>query len=187
MVTARQPIDPAAIRPLLRKEYDVLVAQGLFADEKVELIRGSIVRMVPQGPQHANTIRRLVRLLRRQAPDHVDIDIQLPIALSDDSEPEPDLAIVPHGDYTDDHPHTALLVVEVAVSSARTDRGVKGPLYADAGVPEFWLVDLEHQRVEVYTAPGPDGYTACHHATPGEQLTPAELPEITVAVADILP
>ncbi len=143
------------------EEYAQMIATGIIAeDDRVELIRGEIITMSPIGPSHAYVVAILNRILSRQASDDVLIAVQNPIWLPDDSQPQPDLALVAFRDYmqTLPTPGDVLLVIEVADSSLAYDRQVKLPLYAAAGIPEAWLVDLAARRVERYTEPHADGY-----------------------------
>lgn len=146
-------IAPETIRRLTRAEYDRMVEIGLLEGERVELLEGFIVTMSPQGTAHADAIRRLNMLLVRMLADVALVQVQLPLAVSDDSEPAPDLSDIPFGDYTRDHPHHALLVIEVANSSLNKDRLTKGALYAAAGVPEYWVINLVEHVIEVHTDP----------------------------------
>lgn len=187
MVAAPTDHELGAIRPLLRREYDALVERGMLVGEPIELIRGRLVYVVPQGEQHAWVVTRLTRIFARALPDSVDLRPQLPLAALEDSEPEPDLALVPAATSCGPHPTEALLVVEVAVSSARRDRAIKGPLYAEAGVPEFWLVDVQRGVVEVYAEPAPEGYAAMREVGRGESLAPAALPQLLVQVDEFMP
>src|SRR6266550_155246 len=121
---------PEAPRRLRRSEYDELVASGAFEDERVELLRGVIVSMSPNNPPHASPVQLLGQLLIPALLGRATVRIQLPIVAVDESEPEPDVAIVPLGDHARAHPDRAMLIIEVAESSLRKDRLVKGPLYA---------------------------------------------------------
>lgn len=158
-------VGPDQIRPLRRVEYDQLVALGAFAGERLELLAGALVAISPQHAPHAATIARLTKLLVRRVSEDYDLRFQLPLAIADDSEPEPDAAIVPAGDYQRAHPTTALLVIEVADSSLVRDRR-KAERYGAAGVPECWIVDLAARAVEVYSGPTSGGYTARPGASP---------------------
>src|SRR5713101_802195 len=93
-------------RPILRKEYERMIDAGLFRDERVELWRGVIVRMAPQYTPHASTVQALTQLLvvALVPSQRASVRVQLPILLSDDSEPEPDIAICAWGEYRDEHP-----------------------------------------------------------------------------------
>src|SRR5262245_56567202 len=97
------------LRPLHRSEYDRLVQAGLFRDEHLELLYGRIVRMTLQGTRHAWVIQELNELFTRGLFGRAKVRIQMPIAISGISEPEPDLAVVPTGDYVHEHPQQAYL------------------------------------------------------------------------------
>jgi Uma2 family endonuclease len=133
-----------------------MVAVGLLhEDEHVQLIEGEILEITPQYPPHAATIQLLTRVLMQVFGPDAGVRPQLPLALSDDSEPEPDLAVVA-GDarsYLKVHPTTALLLVEVADSSLAFDRRRKGRIYAAAAIPEYWIVNLAERALEVHRRP----------------------------------
>src|SRR5262249_1907259 len=133
-----------------RAEYDRLVDEGLFENERVELIRGIVVEMAPIGSRHADPIDVLTRHFVRAVGDRAVVRVQQPFAVSDDSEPEPDLALVPPGRYMAAQPNTAFLIIEVADASLDHDRETKAPLYASSGVPEYWIVDVNARQIEVH-------------------------------------
>ena len=172
------------IRRLRRAEYDRLVDAGVFAGEPVELIRGVIVRMVPQGPPHAGPIEVLTELLVPALVGRARVRVQLPIVAPDDSEPEPDLAVVPVGQPHEQHPDQAYLVIEVARTTQAYDRGTKGPLYAEMGVPEYWLVDVEAKAVEVHREPERGRYARVETRREG-RLSLVAFPDVTVPVAQV--
>ncbi len=179
-------VGASAVRRLRREEYDRLVDAGTFDREHVELIRGVIVRMSPQGASHAGPIQALTRLLVPALVGRADVRIQLPLIGPDDSEPEPDIAVVAPGDYFRAHPDRAHLVIEVARTSLTYDRGTKAPLYAEMGVAELWIVDVEGQAVEVHRDPRAGGYgTITTHRTPAV-LPLLAFPDVTVALAELL-
>ncbi len=142
-----------------RAEYERLVALGAFEDERVELLHGVLVDMSPNKPGHVSPIDRLTMILVPALVGRAIVRVQSPIAAGDESEPEPDLAVVPPGDYRQEHPAHALLVIEVALSSLNKDRHVKAPLYAASGFLEYWIVDVAGQAVEVHAAPADGVYT----------------------------
>jgi Uma2 family endonuclease len=181
------PIAPERLRRLSRAEYDRMVALGMFDQERVELLYGMLVSMGPQGTRHAEVTSTLLEKLLRRLGDRARVRAHSPLALGGDSEPEPDVAVVPLGDYARAHPTTAHLVIEVADSSRDTDRRVKAPLYAGAGIPEYWLVDLVDDAVEVFRQPGPDGYRQVTRHGRGDMIAPEAFPDVQVAVADLLP
>jgi Uma2 family endonuclease len=183
---AQREVAPDRIRPLRRVEYDRLVESGLLNDSRVELLLGALVDMSPQGPLHADVVRALAERLIRELPERFQTRVQSPLAVSDDSEPEPDIAVVPAADYTSAHPTMALLVVEVADSSLHKDRGVKTALYATAGIPEFWLANLTERIFEVHARPSAGRYTDVRRVDADGVLTSAILPALRIQVADIL-
>jgi Uma2 family endonuclease len=138
--------------------YGQMVESGALEGEPVELLEGLLVEMSPQSANHAAVIRRLTHHL---AAARAWLCVQLPLEVPPDSAPEPDLALVAEEPPPGCHPRTALLVVEVSVGSQGVDRGVKARLYAQAGVPAYWLVDVPARVVEVRSDPGPEGYRRC--------------------------
>ena len=179
--------EPRRLRPLRRAEYDQLVEFGVFANEKIELLQGGLVPMSPQGSRHAFMVQVLTRVLIRQLGDRAWVRVQLPFAASDISEPEPDLAVMPPGDYHDEHPARALLVIEVADSSLREDRDLKSPIYAAAGVPEFWLIDVNAETVTVYRNPDGASWTEMKRHNREETLALASFPDVIIALPELFP
>ena len=179
-------IQPELVRPLKRSEYDRMVELGWFQDERVELLRGVLVKMSPQHAPHASTVQKLNQLLMARLQARFTLRVQSPLALSDFSEPEPDVAIVPLGDYETDHPSTALLVIEVSDSTVKKDRE-KSAIYASARVGEYWIVNLVARTVEVYSSPDGERYAEARTLRAGDVLRPAAIPDVSIAVAEILP
>ncbi|WP_370325111.1 Uma2 family endonuclease [Euzebya sp.] len=171
------------VRPLKRVEYDLLVDHGaLGPEDRVELLDGMLVEMSPQGSRHAAVITRLTEILVLAcAGGPYEVRPQVPFAASDVSEPEPDFAIV-RRDHGLGHPAAAELVIEVAESSRALDLGRKARIYAAAGVPTYWVVDLQDRVIHVHTEPGSEGYgrvaTATSATSPalGIDVDLAELP-----------
>jgi Uma2 family endonuclease len=180
-------VPPEKVRPLRRAEYDRLVGLGMLRGENVELLYGRLVRMSPQGEPRVFSVTRLNKLLVRTLGDRAEVRVQAPFGASDVSEPEPDLAIVPPGDYLDEHPNRALLLIEVADSSLQDDRRIKGPLYAAAGVPEYWIVDLVGGVIEVHRDPRSDGYASITRHARGETLAVPSFEDILVPVSEVIP
>ncbi len=179
-------IQPERMRPLKRAEYDRLVELGAFEDERVELIRGTLVAMSPQHPEHTSPIGRLNMLLVPLFVGRALVRVQSPLIAADESEPEPDVAIVPLGDYRKAHPNQAHLVIEVAFSSTKKDRLVKAPLYAESGFPEYWLVDVQGGFIEVHRDPSPsDGYRRVTRHGSGETISTFAFPDVAVRVDDV--
>lgn len=149
---------PFARRPLTVEMYHALAEKGLLGEEdRVELINGDLVPMSPLGSPHAACVRRLDKQLHRIAPTQVQISIQNPVQLNDQTEPEPDVALLKHREdfYAKAHPVPAdvLLVIEVADSSLEKDRTIKLEGYAQAGIAEYWIINLVEGQVEIYTQP----------------------------------
>lgn len=172
-------------------EYHRMVEAGILSeDDRTELIEGEVIRMSPIGSRHAACVDNLGRILNRRVGDAAVVRVQNPVHLDDFSEPQPDVALLrPRADfYADSHPapDDVLLVIEVADTSAGYDREVKVPLYARAGIPEVWVVDLTADRVEVYTRPEGGAYAHAARAGRGEELSPGQFPSLTLRADDVL-
>ena len=175
-------ISPADARPIRRDEYEKMVALGLFENERVELLYGVIVRMAPKGPPHESAIEHLTERFVQALAGRATVRIQSSFAASDGSEPEPDVAIVPRGDYRKQHPTKAFLIVEVADSSLGTDRGPKARLYAECGVEEYWVVNVRDAILEVYSEIVSGSYTRVQPYRAGARVPIAKFPDVDVAV-----
>ena len=151
-------LPPEVFRPLRRVEYHAMVERGLFDGTRVELLGGVLVEMSPQGDAHVRAIIRLTHQLVHAVGDRYEVGPQVPLAVDEISEPEPDFIVVPPGEADHAIPARAVLVVEVSVSSLRFDLGIKAARYAGAGYPEYWVVDCERQQVHVHTEPSADGW-----------------------------
>jgi len=192
---------PVAQLPITRRwtrlEYDHLIELGVFRpEERLELLDGLLVVREPQGSRHAAAIRRVIAALRHALGSAWQIDSQLPIALDDDSEPEPDVSVVPlePSGYKDAHPSHAVLIVEIAESSYRTDREFKTGLYARAGILDYWIVDVPHDTLEVHREPeawaeAPYGwrYRSVSVLRPPAIVAPLVAARRPIRVADLLP
>lgn len=175
-------ISPDTIRPILRVEYERMVQMGLFADEHVELLEGVIVRMSPHGPDHDDAVTRLTRRLVQALGDRAEVRPQCAFATAD-SEPEPDVAVVPPGPYHAAHPSQAILVIEVARSSLAKDRGPKARIYAAAGVPEYWVVNLEERQLEIHRDAREGTYTRIEILRAGQTVRLDAFPDVELDVA----
>ena len=178
-----------------RREYDRMAEAGILApDERVELLEGKIITVIPQQSPHSACIGLIDGVLRQAFGPSYWIRTQLPLIVDPDSEPELDLAVVPGSprDYVHDHPHTAVLVVEVADSTIAKDRTYKTRIYARAGIQEYWIVNLAERCLEVYqdptSSPGQaSSYRSSKKFRPSDSLTPITAPGAAVTVADLLP
>jgi Uma2 family endonuclease len=187
---------PFTLRRWRRDEYERLAGLGAFRGEPVELIDGRLVVAEPQHPYHASAISAAEYALRAVLPSGWIVRTQLPISLDDESEPEPDLAVVPGrpADYRDEHPARPALALEVADTSLRFDRDQKGSLYARARIEDYWIVNLVDRALEVYREPEPDPsapygwrYGSATTLTPPAVVVPLAFPSCRIAVADLLP
>ena len=188
---------PTRMRRWTRAEYERLVDLGVFhEDERLELLGGHLMLREPQGSRHGVAIELADSALRVALGSGWRVRIQLPIALDEDSEPEPDLTIVAGHprESRDRHPARPALVVEVAESSLRFDRETKGSLYARAGLPEYWIVNLVDRVLEVYRDPtaGPGTPVGWRYGTvlvldAAGVVAPLAAPAARIAVADLLP
>jgi Uma2 family endonuclease len=174
------------IRPLKRVEYDHLMAAGYFEHERVELLFGMVVEMPPISTEHNESTTRTHRLLDRQLADRADVRTQCSYAATDDSQPEPDVFVVPRGDYWREHPARAFLVVEVSRSSIQRDRA-KRELYAAGHVDEYWIVNHDKRVVEVYREPMDGMWCKVTIHGIGETISMLAFPDVHVVVAEILP
>jgi Uma2 family endonuclease len=176
------------VRPLTADEVLRMVELGILSeDEPVELLHGALTRKAVKTPQHEAVKARLVGWLAQGAGSGgYEIRVEACLVVPDHTSlPEPDLMAVAGGGDPLRHPATALLVVEVSWSSLRVDIGVKPALYAAAGVPELWVVDVPAGRVLVLTEPGETGYAQEHVVGSGEHLRPHAL-EIAPLAVDAL-
>ena len=176
-------------------QFEQLARLGLFDHLRVELIAGEIVQMPPVGPEHSvgKTYTASAWQRRKQPKWHVRVDDPLRIG---DSEPVPDVVIVPGkpSDYRAQHPTTAVLVIEIADTTREYDRTEKRSLYAAAGIPEYWIVNLVEGVLEVFREPAPMagraygyGYQQQAVYRSGEAIAPVAQPEAVIAVDDLLP
>jgi Uma2 family endonuclease len=178
-------------RKFTREEYYRMAEAGILReDERTELIEGEIVTIPPASPEHAAQTMALYERVRGLFGRGYHVRVQSPLAFGE-SEPMPDLAVVKGkpADYKHAHPTHAVLVIEVAHSSLPYDRTVKTSLYAKAGIPEYWIVDIEHRQLEVYREPveSPNsvfGYTyrLRMQLQPSDTIAPLERPNRTVRV-----
>lgn len=171
-------------------QYEKMIEVGILGEnDRVELMRGELVAKMPIGDPHIGCVIRLNRSLVRAVGDRAVVSIQNAIRLSD-SEPEPDVVLL--APRADDYstgkaqPTDAFLIIEVSDPSLEYDREAKGPLYAENGISEYWIVNLEDGCLEVHRQPRPDGtYADVRTLRSGDTADIAALPGVTVAVADL--
>ncbi|NOZ10605.1 MAG: Uma2 family endonuclease [Gammaproteobacteria bacterium] len=173
------------------EDYHRMTAAGILRqDQRVELIKGEIIDMMPIGSHHAATVRQLSKVLGLAVGDRAIVSVQDPVILDDHSEPEPDLALLhPKEDfYASGHPRPTdvLLIIEVADSSLIFDRDVKVPLYAHQGIPEVWLFDLGTKKLTVYSNPSKGGYRKVRILEKIDGLAVPLLKETTVNLSGVM-
>jgi Uma2 family endonuclease len=195
--TSKQPKIPAQKMTvqLLRRKFTVeqfhkMAETGILNEgDRVELIRGEIIEMAAIGTKHACCVRRLDKVLHRKLCDEVIISIQNPIGLDDSSEPQPDVALLKprEDDYLSAHPQPkdVFLIIEVADTTIKYDREVKIPLYAEQGVVEVWLVDINSECVEVYREPVNGSYQKVEKFGRGDLVIQA-FNDVNISVDEIL-
>lgn len=160
------------VHPLSVEDYHRMIDAGVFTDaDRVELLEGVLVEMSPISPEHARAVRRLTKhFAGAMAAGVAEVSVQSPITRPGDrSEPQPDLLVIA-SEPLEGHPETALLAVEVAVTSHAVDRLQKARIYARAQIPEYWLVDVPGETVEVRTEPTADGYVRTRIARAGDAI-----------------
>ena len=182
---------PAAARITVERYFRLVDEGVLRPDDRVELLEGVVVSMSPQNPPHAGIVSMLSELFWRRVGDRASVRVQLPLIMGALSVPEPDIAIVPGrgADYLAAHPTTALLVVEVADSSVAQDRLTKAAIYARGGVPEYVLVNLRDDCVELHRSPdrAAGTFRSVRVLRRGERLQLEGFPDVEVAVDELLP
>jgi Uma2 family endonuclease len=172
------------------EDFERMGRAGVFdEDARVELLDGQIVEMTPIGVAHAGTVKALIRLLSPMMADRAILSVQDPVVVSDLSEPQPDVVLLrPSEDaYRTAHPRPedVLLLIEVADTSGDLDRLVKGAIYARAGIPEYWIVNLQERALEIYGEPSGDSYRHVEEHRDG-RVTPTAFPDAELDVGDIL-
>ena len=189
-------IEEPRTRRWSRDEFYRMMDLGWFLGQNVELMRGEILEMPNQKSGHYAAIDQAAECLLRVLGPGVWIRTQAPLALEGDTEPNPDVSVVvgSRSNYLDQHPTTALLVIEVSDSTLRYDRKAKAGIYAGAGIADYWIINLPDRQIEVYRQPIPDPtgeldfvYHDVRLAKSSEVLNLVAFPEIRIQVAELLP
>ena len=186
------PFDGPRLHRWTREEYHRLAEQHFLDGKRTELIRGEIVEMSPRNWPHVVACRKCRDILEQVFQSIGWVSHQEPLNLIE-SEPEPDVAVLP-GRFEDynDHPTNAILVVEVAQSSLHYDLTTKAKLYAEKWIPEYLVVDLEHNQLVVFRDPGATTtanaeYQSRQTFTTGQTITPIHAPSATISIAGLFP
>lgn len=193
MATSVRPTVPPTVprRRFTVDEYYCMAKAGiLHEDDHIELLGGEIIEMSPIGDRHVGCVMRSNALFSARLVGRALVSIQSPVRLSSGSEPEPDIALLrPREDFYSSGkpgPQDVLLLIEVADTSLAYDRDVKLLFYAEAGIPEVWIVDLNAARILVYREPRPDGYRQMTIVGPEETLSPIAFPDLVLTAGEIL-
>jgi Uma2 family endonuclease len=184
-------IPPMLKHRLTVRDFHKMGEAGIFdEDARVELIEGELFDMPPIGSGHAGVVMLFIHLFTRAIGELAIVGAQTPIVLGEESEPQPDIVLLKSRDdfYRRSHPtpEDVLLLIEVADSSTYYDRSIKIPLYARYRIPEVWLIDLPHKRLEVYRNPKPEYavYQRLEQYYEGS-VSPQLLPDVTISIADL--
>ena len=188
--------EPDAARPLLwtKEQYHRMGEMGLFDDHRVELIEGEIIEMSPIGSRHFTSVGLTTQVLSRYFTGGYCVMPQNGFDAGPKSEPQPDVAVYEGNirDFTHALPTTAILVVEVADTTLRSDRGRKAKLYAGRGIQDYWIVNLRNNVLEVHRQPTtlpdlPIAYQNVLTLTATDTVAPLAAPQSPIKVADLLP
>ena len=185
-MAAAEHLDVEALLPLSLDNYHRLVEAGGFEGERVELLDGLLVRMSPKSERHEATVEFLLDWLTGNVDrERYIVGCQRALTIGN-SEPEPDLVVRQRDTPKPYHPSSALLVIEVAISSLALDLQVKAPLYASARIAEYWVLDLDGRRALVHRSPEADGYRQRIEVPAYGRLACAALALPDVRVGDVL-
>ena len=197
MTAKPPPIPPRPFR-LTREQYYEMGERGYFDGKRVELIYGEVVEMSPTNWPHTLCLGLVSEALARVFASGYWVSQQQPLPISSAtlvSEPEPDVAVIPgtRRDYTD-HPTVAALLVEVSHATLTYDLTTKAELYATAGVPEYWVLDIENRQLHVFRDPAPlqteleaTAYRTRLALAPTDRVSPLAAPAASILVSDLLP
>jgi Uma2 family endonuclease len=179
------------IRLLTVQEYDRMTEIGIFdEDERVELLAGQIVKMAAKGTAHGAAVKRTEKLLENRLGERVLVRLQDPVRLDNYSEPEPDISVViPDPLYYEDHhptPSEIYLIVEVADTTLRTDCGIKAKIYAESGIADYWVLDVNNRQLHVFREPSQDGYQSIAVVGDDATISPLQFADISFAVREML-
>lgn len=183
---------PFTLRKWTVKEYHKLGKIGFFhPEERVELISGNILKMSAKGTAHTSALGRTDRLFQDLFNNLAWVRVQDPIALDDNSEPEPDIAVVRIDplDYATHHPTPSevYLIIEVADSSLAYDREIKAKIYARSGIADYWILNVNERQLHVFREPTEDGYQSEIILGESASISPLQFPAFNIAIQQMLP
>lgn len=175
-------------RRFTAEEYHRMGEAGVFGEgERVELIEGEVVALNPIGGRHAMCVRELTWLIGRRLSEEFRLDVQNPVGLEENWEPQPDLAVIRTRDYADELPGAGdiLILIEVSDTTLRYDREIKLPFYAKTGIPEVWIADPANETMERHSNLSGSDYRRMERARRGEELASEVLPSVLLRTDDI--
>lgn len=183
---------PLQLRLWTVDEYHRMAEAGIFEpSERVELLEGKIIWMVAKGTAHSSAVGRTNKLLQNRLGNQAWIAIQDPVKLNERSEPEPDIAVVKIDplDYADHHPTPAeiYLIIEVADSSLKLDTEIKAKAYSQAGIKDYWVLDVVKRELIVFRNPTTEGYQNQEILTEHQKISPLDFPDLEILVSQMLP
>ena len=185
-------LEPEELYTWVVSDYHQMIESGILTPNcPVELLEGRIIRMSPQRPFHASSVHRTNKYLSKLLGNRAEVRIQSPITLGDDSEPEPDIAVVSTdiNEYADRHPapKDIYLSIEVADTTLTKDRQLKSRIYAKNLVPEYWILDLQNRQVYIYRSPAGDKYQIELVLKSQESTSIQAFPDLTIMLDDLFP
>ncbi|AFZ59856.1 Uma2 family endonuclease [Anabaena cylindrica FACHB-243] len=183
---------PLQLRLWTVDEYHRMAEVGIFEpSERVELLEGKIIWMVAKGTAHSSAVGRTNKLLQNLLGNHAWIAVQDPVKLNERSEPEPDIALVKIDplDYADHHPTPAEIyfIIEVADSSLKLYTEIKAKAYSQAGIKDYWVLDVVKRELIVFRNPTTEGYQNQEIITEQQKISPLDFPDLEIVVSEMLP
>lgn len=186
-----EKVSPPALKRFRAEDFRKMTEVGILPEESGwEVIDGYLIDKMSIGSNHAGTVKVLSEMLRDSTRNEAIVSVQDPIHIDDYNEPEPDIALLKRRSdfYRKSHPtpQDVLLLVEVSDSTIEYDRAIKKTLYAEAGILEYWLVNLQNNTVEVYSQPKNGNFRLARILEPGETIEAAAIENLTLKVDEIL-
>lgn len=179
------------VRRLSVQDYHRMVEVGILEpDERVELIAGQLYQMAAKGTAHSAALTRIARVLSHSLGNRALLRFQDPVRLSDDSEPEPDLAVVTSDprDYEDHHPtpDEIYFLIEISDRTLKRDRTLKAKIYAQSGITDYWIWDIPNNQLWVLREPSPSGYQQEMQLSSTDVISPLSFPDCVLSIASFL-
>ncbi|QSV53499.1 MAG: Uma2 family endonuclease [Dolichospermum sp. UKL201] len=183
---------PLQLRLWTVDEYHRMAEAGIFEpSERVELLEGKIIWMVAKGTAHSSAVGRTNKFLQNCLGNQAWIAVQDPVKLNERSEPEPDIAVVKIDplDYADHHPTPTeiYLIIEVADSSLKLDTEIKAKAYSQAGIKDYWVLDVVKRELILFRNPTEEGYQNRETITEHQNISPLDFPDLEIVVSQMLP